>query len=30
MFRFYGPEQPLFEKTWQLPDIELAENGASR
>jgi hypothetical protein len=23
MFRFYGPEKPLFEKTWKLPDIEL-------
>jgi len=22
MFRFYGPEKPLFEKTWKLPDIE--------
>lgn len=22
MFRLYGPEKPLFEKTWQLPDIE--------
>ena len=21
-FRFYGPEQALFEKTWKLPDIE--------
>ncbi len=21
-FRFYGPKQPLFEKTWKLPDIE--------
>jgi hypothetical protein len=21
-FRFYGPEQPLFDKTWKLPDIE--------
>lgn len=21
-FRFYGPEKPLFEKTWVLPDIE--------
>jgi hypothetical protein len=20
--RFYGPEKPLFEKTWKLPDIE--------
>jgi len=22
LFRFYGPEKPLFEKTWRLPDIE--------
>jgi len=22
IFRFYGPEKPLFDKTWQLPDIE--------
>jgi hypothetical protein len=22
VFRFYGPEKPLFEKTWRLPDIE--------
>ena len=21
LFRFFGPEQPLFEKTWRLPDI---------
>jgi hypothetical protein len=21
-FRFFGPEQPLFDKTWILPDIE--------
>ena len=24
LFRFYGPEKPLFEKTWRLPDIERA------
>jgi hypothetical protein len=24
-FRFYGPEQPLFDKTWVLPDIERVE-----
>jgi hypothetical protein len=24
LFRFYGPEQPLFDKTWRLPDIEKA------
>jgi hypothetical protein len=22
LFRFYGPEQALFDKTWKLPDIE--------
>lgn len=22
LFRLYGPEQPLFDKTWRLPDIE--------
>jgi hypothetical protein len=22
LFRFYGPECPLFQKTWKLPDIE--------
>lgn len=22
LFRFYGPDKPLFEKTWVLPDIE--------
>jgi hypothetical protein len=22
LFRFYGPEKPLFDKTWSLPDIE--------
>jgi hypothetical protein len=21
-FRFYGPQPPLFAKTWRLPDIE--------
>jgi hypothetical protein len=20
--RFYGPEKPLFDKTWKLPDLE--------
>jgi hypothetical protein len=25
LFRFYGPEKPLFDKTWKLPDIEKAE-----
>jgi len=22
IFRFYGPDKPLFDKTWKLPDIE--------
>jgi hypothetical protein len=22
LFRFYGPEKELFDKTWTLPDIE--------
>lgn len=22
LFRFYGPDEPLFDKTWVLPDIE--------
>jgi|GEM_PF-4708576 len=25
LFRFYGPEKPLFDKTWRLPDIENVE-----
>jgi hypothetical protein len=25
LFRFYGPEKPLFDKTWKLPDIEKAQ-----
>ena len=25
--RFYGPEKPLFDKTWKLPDIE-TDHGA--
>ncbi|HVY40518.1 MAG TPA: DUF1254 domain-containing protein [Polyangia bacterium] len=24
MFRFYGPEKPLFDKAWKLPDLEKA------
>lgn len=27
LFRFYGPEKALFDKTWTLPDIELAAAG---
>ena len=26
MMRFYGPEQPYFDKTWQMNDIELIKN----
>jgi len=26
LFRFYGPEKPLFEKTWRLPDIEKVQS----
>jgi hypothetical protein len=22
LFRFYGPQKAIFDKTWQLPDIE--------
>jgi hypothetical protein len=25
LFRFYGPEKPLFERMWKLPDIEEAK-----
>src|SRR5882724_6706153 len=25
LFRLYGPEKPLFDKTWKLPDIEKAD-----
>jgi hypothetical protein len=28
IFRFYGPEKPLFEKTWRLPDIERVDAAA--
>lgn len=24
LFRLYGPEKPLFDKTWKLPDVEKA------
>jgi hypothetical protein len=24
-FRFYGPEKPLFDKSWKMPDIEKVE-----
>jgi hypothetical protein len=25
LFRPYGPEKPLFDKTWKLPDIERSD-----
>ena len=25
LFRFYGPEKALFDKTWVLPDIEVVK-----
>jgi hypothetical protein len=25
LFRLYGPEKPLFDKTWKLPDITLVK-----
>ena len=28
LFRFYAPEQPVFDKTWRLPDIEKRPNPA--
>jgi hypothetical protein len=27
LFRFDGPEKPLFDKTWKLPDIEGLKGG---
>jgi hypothetical protein len=30
LFRLYGPEKPLFEKTWTLPDIASMKGGDSR
>lgn len=24
IFRLYGPDKPFFDKTWKLPDFELA------
>jgi 4-hydroxymandelate oxidase len=30
LFRLYGPEKPLFDKTWQLPDIEKVSNPKSK
>ena len=29
LFRFYGPEKPLFDKTWKLPDIERVSEATS-
>ena len=28
MFRLYGPEKPLFDKSWKLPGIERMDFGA--
>jgi hypothetical protein len=28
MFRFYGPNKPLFDRNWKLSDIEAAEQGS--
>jgi hypothetical protein len=25
IFRLYGPEKALFEKTWTLPDVEMVK-----
>ena len=25
-FHFYGPQSPLFAKTWKLPDLEEVQN----
>jgi hypothetical protein len=25
LFRLYGPEKPLFDKTWKLPDLFLGD-----
>ena len=30
LFRFYGPEEPLFDKTWVLPDIEKMKRSGQR
>jgi hypothetical protein len=30
LFRLYGPEKPLFDKTWQLPDVERVAEAAGR
>jgi hypothetical protein len=30
LFRFYGPEKPLFDKTWVLPDISLLSESGER
>lgn len=29
MFRLYGPEKPLFDKSWKLPDVEKVATAAS-
>jgi hypothetical protein len=28
LFRFYGPDKPVFDKTWKLPDIEEVKSTA--
>jgi hypothetical protein len=30
LFRFYGPDKRLFDKTWMLPDIEQTKNTDKR
>ncbi len=30
IFRFYGPREPLFQKTWELPDIERTRCSSSK
>jgi hypothetical protein len=30
LFRFYGPEEPLFEKTWKLADLEKVASGGEK
>jgi hypothetical protein len=30
LFRLYGPEKALFDKTWKLPDLELIQGETLR